>query len=152
MMPLVTEARREFLSRAGLGAAMAGVGPGIASVVASSQQSRRPYLDLAIRCARWIDQSAQRTASGLAWPADPLKPAAAIGLDFYNGTPGVVYFLANLAQATGDATWRERAQQGGEYLVAESRRAGDRLNAGLYTGLAGLAAIYMTLDALNVGP
>jgi lantibiotic modifying enzyme len=144
--------RREFLSRAALAAAMAGVDPDIASIVSKLGQAARPSRALAIRCAQWIDRSAQPSAGGVAWPADPAKPAAAIGLDFYNGTPGVVSFLANLQQATGDARWREQAQQGGAYLVAESTRRGDGLDAGLYTGLAGLATTFMVLDATGVGP
>ncbi len=143
--------RREFLSQAALAAAMAGVGPGVTTLLAGLQNSARPYRDLAVRCAQWIDQSAQRSPSGVAWPADPLKPGS-IGLDFYNGTPGVVLFFANLWQATGDPRWRDRAQLGGEYLVAETRRAGDALDAGLYTGRAGIAATYMALAATKVGP
>ena len=142
--------RREF-QRTALAAAVAGVGPGVASVLAGLQEASRPYRDLAVRCAQWIDKCAQRSPSGLAWPADPLEPAS-IGLDFYNGTPGVVLFYANLWHATGDTRWRDRAQLGGEYLVAESRRAGDALDAGLYTGRAGLAAVYMALAATKVGP
>ena len=87
----------------------------------------------------------------MAWPADPLKPAT-IGLDFYNGTPGVVSFFANLYHATGDEKWRERAQQGGAYLLAENARRGDAVGAGLYTGLAGLATTFRTLEATKVGP
>src|SRR5688500_17987794 len=126
--------RREFLSRAAAAAAMAGVGPGLTSAMSALAQSTRPYLDLATRCALWIDQSTQRNATGMAWPADPLKPAA-IGLDYYNGMPGVVAFFANLYHAGGDDKWRERAQLGGAYLVAESARRGNAVGAGLYTGL-----------------
>lgn len=130
---------------------MAGIGPGITSVMSTFAQSARPYLDLATRCATWIDQSTQRNASGMAWPADPLKPAT-IGLDFYNGMPGVVSFFANLYHAGGDEKWRERAQQGGAYLLAETARRGNAVGAGLYTGLAGLATTYRTLEATRVGP
>jgi lantibiotic modifying enzyme len=138
--------RREFLSQAALSVAVAGVGPGIASVVSALQQSpaSRPYLELALRCAQWIDRSAQPIDGALAWPADPLRPAS-IGLDYYNGMPGIVVFYANLARATGDARWRSRAEQGARYLVTQSDRAGDKLGAGLYTGLAGLAGTYMIL-------
>ena len=130
---------------------MAGVGPGITSALSAFAQSARPYLDLATRCATWIDLSTQRSANGMAWPADPLKPAT-IGLDFYNGTPGVVSFFANLYHATGDEKWRERAQQGGAYLLAETARRGNAVGAGLYTGLAGLAMTYRMLEATKVGP
>jgi lantibiotic modifying enzyme len=138
--------RREFLSQTALSIAVAGVGPGVASVVHALQQSpgSRPYLELALRCAQWIDKSAQDVDGGLAWPADPLKPAS-IGLDYYNGMPGVVAFHANLARATGDARWRTRAEQGARYLVTQSDRGGDKLGAGLYTGLAGLVGTYMIL-------
>jgi hypothetical protein len=129
-----------------LSVAVAGVGPGVASVVQALQQSplSRPYLELALRCAQWIDKSAQNVGGALAWPADPLKPAS-IGLDYYNGMPGIVVFYANLARATGDDRWRTRAEQGARYLVSQTDRAGDKLNAGLYTGLAGLVGTYMTL-------
>src|SRR6185436_7276945 len=138
--------RREFLSQAALSVAVAGVGPGVAAVVQALQQSpsSRPYLELALRCAQWIDKSVQNVDGALAWPADPLKPAS-IGLDYYNGMPGIVVFYANLARATGDARWRTRAEQGARYLVSQSDRAGDKLNAGLYTGLAGLVGTYMIL-------
>lgn len=142
----MSSTRREFLSQAALSVAVAGVGPGIASVVHALQQSpaSRPYLELALRCAQWIDKSAQNVDGGLAWPADPLKPAS-IGFDYYNGMPGIVVFYANLARATGDARWRSRAEQGARYLVTQSDRSGDKLGAGLYTGLAGLVGTYMVL-------
>ena len=143
--------RREFLSEAARAAAMTGLGPGLAAIVSAAGQSSRPYLDLAIRCAKWIDASTQRTAAGLAWPADPLKPES-VSLDYYNGTPGVVAFFAQMWQATGDAKWVDLAQQGYDYLIAESARVGDSLDSGLYTGLAGLGATYFTLSALKVGP
>jgi lantibiotic modifying enzyme len=147
----MTATRREFLSRAAAAAAMTGFGPGMTSAMSAFAQSRRPYLDLATRCATWIDQSTQRNASGMAWPADPLKPAV-IGLDYYNGMPGVVSFFANLFHAGGDEKWRDRAQQGGAYLVSETARRGNPVGAGLYTGLAGLATTYRTLEATKVGP
>lgn len=148
--------RREFLSQAALAAAVAGLGPDVAfalpgASVGSARRQARPYLALAIRCGEWIDRSTQQQSSGLAWPADPLRPAA-IGLDYYNGTPGVVGFMAQLAYATGEATWRERAQKGGEYLAVEGEASLDRMGDGLYTGIAGLGATFMTLDDLGLGP
>jgi lantibiotic modifying enzyme len=143
--------RREFLSRAAAAAAVTGLGPGLTSTLEALAQSSRPYLDLATRCAAWIDQSTQKNASGMAWPADPLKPAA-IGLDYYNGMPGVVAFFANLYHASGDEKWRDRAQQGGTYLLSESARRGAAVPGGLYTGLAGLGTTYRTLELTKVGP
>lgn len=143
--------RRDFLSRATLAAAVAGLGPGVVSLLAAAQKSARPYLAVAVRCGEWIDRSRQTTDDGFAWPADPLKPAS-IGLDYYNGLPGVVAFYANLWNATKDEKWRHCAQQGGVRLLADVRRAGDRLDCGLYTGLAGVAATYQVLATTNVGP
>ena len=143
--------RREFLSQATLTAALAGLGPSLGSLLAAVQKSDRPYRDLAVRCGEWIDRSRQTTPAGFAWPADPLKPGS-IGLDYYNGLPGVVAFYANLWHATADERWRQCAQRGGERMNAEVRRAGDGFDSGLYTGLAGVAATYQVLAAANVGP
>jgi lantibiotic modifying enzyme len=150
-MRAMSATRREFLSRAALAAAMAGAGPGLSAALSALTQSQRPYLELALRCALWIDKSTQHTEAGMAWPADPLKPAT-IGIDFYNGTTGVVSFFANLYHATGDAKWRDRAQQGGTYLIAEGARRGAALDNGLYTGLAGMATAFRMLDATKAGP
>jgi len=137
--------RREFLSQSALVAAAAGLGPGIGRLLAQSPPSSRPYLDLALRCALWIDKSIHSPSSGRsAWPADPLKPGS-IGLDFYNGMPGVVYFYANLYRATGDAPWLTKAVEGATYLHEETERLGDKVGAGLYTGLAGLAFTHQTV-------
>ena len=140
--------RREFLSQAALAAAATGLGPGVLSAIAR-QDSTRAYRDLAVRCAQWIDRSAQPKSSGTVWPADPLKPDS-IGFDYYNGMPGVVAFYANLFHATGDIKWRDRARQGAAYLHAEIQRRPDSIDCGLYTGLAGIAAMYMVLDATKV--
>jgi len=149
--------RREFLSQAALSAAMAGLGPGVVSLLAqgTDQTSSRPYRDLALRCAQWIDASAQDLdGNGIAWPADPLKPAS-IGLDFYNGMPGIVYFYANLYHATNDVQWRNKGLRAGGYLMRQSglrgTGAGAQLDAGLYTGLAGLATTLAIIDDTEVG-
>lgn len=140
--------RREFLSTAAMTAAMAGLGPGLGDLLAAVQKSNRPYRDLAVRCGEWIDRSRQSSDGVEVWPADPLKPGS-IGLDYYNGLPGVVAFFANLWHATGEDKWRERAQSGGTALAIRERTA---LDAGLYTGLAGIAATYRTLALTGVGP
>ena len=147
----MTTTRRAFLAEAARAAAAAGVGPAFASVLASARSPERPYLDVAVRCAQWIDRSVERRSTGLVWPADPLKPGS-VGLDYYNGMPGVVAFYANLWHATGDARWRERSEQGAAHLAAEVARAGADLDAGLYTGLAGLGATCLTLERTKVGP
>ena len=100
----------------------------------------RPSLDLALACARWIDTARVTTPAGAAWPADPRTPAT-VSLDFYNGTPGVVYFLTVLAEATGDDRWRTAALAGCRHLLAEVRNPERTIDPGLYTGRAGIAAV-----------
>jgi lantibiotic modifying enzyme len=146
----MSSTRRQFLSQTAIVAAGVGLGPGVMPLLARQSAGPQPYLDIATRCARWIETSTQTKSAGIAWPADPLKPAA-VGLDYYNGTPGVVGFMAQLAHATGDSQWRARARDGATYLAAEIEGAQDRIGDGLYTGLAGLGATFMTLDELKIG-
>jgi lantibiotic modifying enzyme len=94
-------------------------------------------LDLALECARWIEQSRQVTEHGVRWPADPLKPEK-IQPELYNGMAGVVVFLAELAATTRDSRWLDSAKAGADYLAAEAEAMGDELDCGLYTGLAGM--------------
>lgn len=110
---------------------------------AVASPSARPYLDAALAAERWIARQAVPTADGLTWPADPADPKS-VQRDLYTGTPGVVLFYSELARVTGEDRYREAARDGGRYL-AGLVRAGDAAeafkgeNAGLYTGLAGIA-------------
>jgi lantibiotic modifying enzyme len=136
--------RREFLSQTAKTAAVVGLGPAMAPVLSVPQRGARPYLDLAVRCAKWISRSTQDHPEGAAWPADPKKPAS-VGLDLYNGMPGVVAFFANLHAAGGDARWLDLARRGAAYLRVSWDKPGAPVGAGLYTGLAGQAVALMTL-------
>lgn len=143
--------RREFLSRAALAAATLGLpASAVAEIRLRRGRSARPYLDLAVQCARWIDRSTQTTEHGLAWPADPLKPES-VSTDFYNGMPGVVAFYAALHAASGDARWSERARGGADYLAHQMTRDPDDLGAGLYVGLAGLGYTFDTVARAGGG-
>ena len=140
----MTRTRREFLSQTASAAAVLGLGPAVAPLAGRAQRSSRPHLDVAVRCAQWIARSTQDHPEGAAWPTDPLRPAA-IGLDFYNGMPGVVAFFADLHGAGGDPRWLDLARRGAAYLRASWTRAGAPLGDGLYTGLAGHAVALRTL-------
>ena len=72
------------------------------------------------------------------YPADPRKPES-VGLDFYNGMPGVVAFYAALHHATQDPAWFAAAEPGGRYLLHAVATEGDQFDGGLYTGLAGIS-------------
>jgi N-acyl-D-aspartate/D-glutamate deacylase len=138
-VPTVTmSSRRQWLDRAARAVALLALpGPLRGELLRPRVSADRRYLDLALRIAAWIETSKQVTDQGTRYPADPLKPES-VGLDFYNGMPGVVLFDAALAHATRHPTWLAAARSGADYLIAEMESPGDALNAGLYTGLAGL--------------
>jgi lantibiotic modifying enzyme len=139
--------RREFVALA----AAAGLPLSLRLELGSAwDRSPRPWLELAVRCARWIERSAQPAEGGSRWPADPLKPES-VGLDFYNGMPGVVAFYAALFDATRDPAWRNAARGGAGHLIREMDSATSELDAGLYTGLAGLGYTFMCLHQARVG-
>ncbi len=135
--------------------AAAGLDP--RALVRASGAQALTSLQLAVLCAEWIDRSSQPSGTAAIdtheaprWPADPLKPER-IGLDFYNGMPGVVYFFAHLSRATGDVKWKMRAGRGAEYLLAQIKST-PALGAGLYTGLAGIATTFHALHGTGIGP
>lgn len=134
--------RRRWLASATAAAAAIGLPPGLAAGALGPRSGRR-YLDLALWAARWIERSRQTTDRGAIYPADPLKPDS-IGLDFYNGMPGVTTFHAALAHCTEAPEWLAAARAGADTLIAMVEQNGG-IDAGLYTGLAGLA---YTLDCV----
>lgn len=93
----------------------------------------RPWLDAALGAERFIRASRQQTGSGVAWPADPLKPDS-VSPELYNGMAGVVPFYLELWKQTGRADFQREAELGARELLA---RVSD--DSGLYTGLAGTA-------------
>ena len=99
---------------------------------------RSPQLDVALKAARWIAASRIETPDGIAWPADPAKPES-IGADLYNGMPGIVLFHLDLFRATGDTHWLDEARLGANELIAKLPKIAATGDAGLYTGLAGIA-------------
>ncbi len=99
----------------------------------NAAQADRPYLAAAEKAARWIMDSAIRTESGLAWPADPRDPAS-VDMTLYSGVPGIVLFLTELARTTGKPEYLEAAKAGADEILA--RLPGIK-GAGLYEGLAG---------------
>jgi lantibiotic modifying enzyme len=137
--------RREWIAQSAFASALIGV-PSLRDALARARGTGqdRPYLALALRTARWIERSRQVTDRGTVYPADPLKPEA-VGLDFYNGMPGVVAFHAALASATSDPRWLDAARAGADALVQDLATT-DKLDAGLYTGVAGIAH---TLDCVS---
>ena len=105
----------------------------ILMVVASIEAADRPYLDAAMRAARWIESSSLKTAKGPAWPSDPRDPKT-VETDLYSGVPGVVLFFLEAYRATADRAFLMDARGGADFLLASMEgEQGD----GLYEGLAG---------------
>src|SRR5688500_19064176 len=130
--------RRDLL-RSALGAAVLGLAPRTLAALErrSTTRAAGPYRDAALAAARWLQASRLVTEHGVTWPADPRDPAT-VSLDLYSGAPGVVLFLLELHAATGDAAHLEEACAGADHLIA-AYPGDERIGAGLYTGLAGLA-------------
>ncbi|MEZ4416375.1 MAG: lanthionine synthetase LanC family protein [Gemmatimonadota bacterium] len=143
--------RREWLEQTALAALTVAVPGTLGAELRVGPARERRYLDLAVRAADWIESSRRATEYGAAWPADPLRPES-VSFDLYNGMPGVVVFLAELARATGDDRWRDAAGQGAAHLWHASRSPETELDTGLYSGLAGLAFTFMTLSDLTGAP
>ena len=148
--------RRHLLCRCGLGAAALLVGTPRGALRALEPTAlpvrrpttARPYLEAAQEAARWIRASAVRAPQGLVWPADPQKPDERPA-NLYSGSAGVVLFLLELHRATGDRQALDDALAGADWLAAtlpaadapaDAVQAAVR-DAGLYTGVAGLAVV-----------
>lgn len=139
--------RREFVTLAAAAGLPHALGVELAEL---RRRSARPWLEMAVRCARWIEKSTLTDDGVSRWPADPLKPES-VGLDFYNGMPGIVAFYAMLFDATQDPAWSNAARAGASHLAREMDIGKTELDAGLYTGLAGLGHTFMCLDQAGLG-
>jgi lantibiotic modifying enzyme len=97
----------------------------------------RADLEIALRAERWIRSTRVRTADGVAWPSDP-GHTGTVSHDLYSGTPGVILFLLELHEATGDDRYLDEARLGANDLAANVEDGGG-FDGGLYTGVAGRA-------------
>lgn len=123
---------------AGVEAPRGGVAPALPVARGASA-----YLDAALKAERWIARSAVRDRGGITWPADPTD-AKSVQDNLYSGSPGVVLFYLELAQATGDRRWLDPARDGALYLAASLPASAAALGEeghGLYTGVAGVAYV-----------
>ncbi|MDX2058459.1 MAG: lanthionine synthetase LanC family protein [Gemmatimonadales bacterium] len=141
----MTSDRRRFLATTAASAAAVGLPRALRADLGLRGGVVRPYLDLALKTAAWIDRSGQEVGTGLQYPADPLKPDS-VGLDLYNGMPGIVAFHAALSVATNDVAWLRTAKRGAEYLMERMDGGTDQIGAGLYTGLAGLGYAFRCVE------
>ena len=141
--------RRDVI-RASVGAAMLSVIPAsVRGLAAHRVEPDARYLDAAIKAARWLRATAISAEGGTTWPAVP-PDAATAERSLYTGSPGVVLFLIELYRATEDRAWLDLAKAGADHLAATvPDSAGKPGEAGLYTGVAGVA--YVLGQAAVVG-
>lgn len=141
--PANPPSRREVLVGLAAAATLVGTRTLGASTPAVASAPGRPYLDAALGAERWLRRHAITggDTAGTTWAADPLDPKS-VQDSMYSGSPGVVLFYAELARATGDKGALKMAEDGALYLRQRVLAGPDRWaeeNAGLYTGLAGVA-------------
>lgn len=73
------------------------------------------YLNGALAAARFIRESAIKGEKGVYWVTSDDKPQ----LDLYCGSAGVILFLLQISQVSGDATFLEDARLGGDFILHE---------------------------------
>ena len=101
----------------------------------------REHLEVALRAQRWIRRARIESGSGVVWPADPLRPQS-VSPSLYNGYAGIVVFLLELHAATGQSSYLDEAVRGARSLAATLPAVATEVaDAGLYTGLAGIAFV-----------
>src|SRR5262245_57447810 len=117
-------------------AALAGTPTGQtpATSTATSQNQNRRLVAEAQGVARWLRGVAVPQGNALAWAGTP-GPAARPIANLYSGSAGVVLFFLELHHATGDPKDLATARAGADWLITQIDA---ELQAGLYTGLAGL--------------
>jgi len=129
--------RRSFISAAAGAAAATVLSPGLLRAFSLGSTAERPWLEFALEAWRWIDAVRIDTPGGATWPADPTDPES-VGYTLYTHSPGVLPFALELHHATGDEQYLDAAVRGAAHLAA---RLDDVQDAGLYTGLAGIAFV-----------
>lgn len=137
VVPMPTPAIVRIASSVAVVALLTAAAPSRDSAVAGQQPGSR-LLDAARGAATWVRSAARTTPTGRDWPPDPAAKTLASDPSLYAGTPGVVLFFLELAQATGDRTYLDDAARGAETVLA-SATAGR--GCGLWDGLAGSAFV-----------
>jgi len=109
---------------------------GASLAIASTVLMHQPagYQAVAMDTAKWIRTSRLETTFGYAWPSDPRNPRT-VNPSLYGGSSGVVLFLLELNQATGERAYLDDAKRGADELMAEVNTAKEM---GLYDGIAGI--------------
>jgi lantibiotic modifying enzyme len=142
---------RRALLRLGLtGAALAALPRPLRAAAHGWLPPDRPYLEAALKAARWIHAARIETSHGITWPANPIDTRS-IGRDLYYGSPGVVLFYLELYEQTRNPSHLEEACAGADDLLAAVER--DEIpSSGLYDGLGGVAFVLAETYRASLDP
>ena len=80
-------------------------------------------LDSAVQAGRYLMTKSRSGEVGLKWPMSEAYPR--LMPNFSHGTAGIAYFLARLAEVSGDQEFLDSAVQGARYLQAVARCQAD---------------------------
>jgi lantibiotic modifying enzyme len=105
-----------------------------AALIVSVRAAPVNYQAIAVDAEKWIKMSRAETPFGFAWPANPANPRS-MSNALYSGSPGVVLFLLELNQATGERAYLDQARRGADELLT---KVGSEQQMGLYEGVAGM--------------
>jgi lantibiotic modifying enzyme len=106
-----------------------------ALAAAAEVTPERPFLQAAVKAARWVELSGIALPNGMTWPADPADPAT-ITEFLYSGTPGVVIFYLETFYSTGDKRYLDIARKGADHLLSVYAKEKEM---SLYEGISGTA-------------
>lgn len=125
---------------------------------ASGTVDREQLLSAACDVGRRLETLALRDAHGVSWigltAIDERRCSLELlGLDLYDGMPGVIFFLAYLGAVTGEARWSELARAAQNSLMNQiaAREAGIA-TVGAFNGWGGLIYLATHLAALWSDP
>jgi lantibiotic modifying enzyme len=99
-------------------------GVGLYLLSAARDLNRPDAKELAIAAGRRLLAQSMTVEGGIKWAMTPATPTR-LYPNFSHGTAGVAYFLATLAQATGDAAFRDASLSGARYLLKVAKTDGD---------------------------
>jgi len=94
-------------------------GIGLSLLYAYENLEMSAALDGAVRAGRYLATKSRPGEAGRKWPMSEAYPR--LMPNFSHGTAGVAYFLARLAQVTGDQEFLDSAIGGARYLQAVAR-------------------------------
>lgn len=100
-------------------------GVGLALLWAHARSLSDIALSRAVTVGRWLVERAQPAPGGLAWAMSP--SVERMMPNFSHGTAGVAYFLAGLAETTGDERFLQAAESGANHLLRIADRTAGRV-------------------------